>query len=205
MKKYIVLFLLVVFVLSGCTQIDQIDTFYSSLKVGKFSGEVNVQWIDFDKFVFTPSLDKPFTFTRYNGETIIPQKMFTDGGSIPYPLRAFKQYSPWGYAPAYIIHDWLYTQKRCGLEGTYTFEETSRILAEAVKTLMETYQVKGSTGKYEYNIAAMSDLVLKDETVLYSIYVAVSSKAAIESWNNECVKPRSFVGIPLQSYSLTFE
>ena len=202
--KRLILIMSVILVLVGCANVEEIGTFYDSLKVGKFSGELNVQWYDFDKFVYIPSETKPLTFTRYNGETIIPGKMFTDGGSIPYPLRAFKQYSPWGYAPAYLIHDWLYNQNRCG-STQYEFVETSRILAEAIKTLMETYQVKQSTGKYEYKVASMSNLMLKDETILYSIYVAVSSKAALDSFNSTCQKPRTLIENPIQSYTIEFK
>ena len=208
MKLMIIVSVIIVSIVgfTGCTTLTtDVDTFYNDLKVGKFSGELQVQWIDFDKFVFTPSTDKPFTFTRYNGETIIPQKMLTDGGSIPYPLRAFKQYSPWGYAPAYLIHDWLYNQHRCNLGLKYTFEETSQILAEAIKTLMEEYKIDEYNKSYEYSLASSSQLLLKDPTILYSIYIAVSSKAGLDSFNNECQKARVITNNPIQSYTLKFK
>jgi hypothetical protein len=43
--------------------------------------------------------------------------MYTDGGSIPQPLRAIKVYSPWGYAPAFLVHDWLFAIKQCKRPG----------------------------------------------------------------------------------------
>jgi hypothetical protein len=43
--------------------------------------------------------------------------MYTDGGSIPQPLRAIKVYSPWGYAPAFLVHNWLFAIKQCERPG----------------------------------------------------------------------------------------
>ena len=62
--------------------------------------------------------------------------MFTDGGSVPRAFQVFKNYSPWGYAPAFIMHDWLFTMKYCDMPGYSSLEEAADIMSEVVKTMM---------------------------------------------------------------------
>jgi hypothetical protein len=133
-------------------------------------------------FVFTPDKEKPLTFVRYNQETIQPGKMMTDGGSIPRPLWVLRNYSPWGYAPAFIVHDWLFAVKHCGYKENknYSFEETAVILSEVMKTLM-------LDPKYNF----------EDKLSLYAIYEAVRSPIAHEIWENgNCIPPPGTAGQP---------
>jgi hypothetical protein len=95
--------------------------------------------------------------------------MYTDGGSVPAPLRALKSYSPWGYAPAYIIHDWLFAMKHCKIAGyeNYDVEKAATVLAEVMKTIMENPKYGGA-----------------HKLVHYSIYEGVRSAVAKDYWDN---------------------
>lgn len=174
--KYNKLILLasVVFLLStGCAalgSLDNITEFYTDVEVGEFHGRLLVEWVGPDTFLFTPDNEDPFYFMRSNGEKIEPGLMYTDGGSVPRPLWAFKNYSPWGYAPAFIIHDWVYKIKRCNLDGPrYGFLESATVMAEGLKTLMESAEYGGI-----------------DKLVLLSMYNAVTGSSAEESYDSSC-------------------
>jgi Protein of unknown function (DUF1353) len=143
--------------------------FYDRTDTGSLKGKLIVEWIDQDKFIFLPDAQEPLTFVRKNKEVIRPERMFTDGGSIPTPLRAIKSYSPWGYAPAYIVHDWLFVMKHCKVSGfeTYDLDKAATILAEVMKTVMENPKYGGP-----------------NKLVLYSIYEAVRTPVAKDYWDN---------------------
>lgn len=165
---------LLVLPLGGC-----IDWFYKlnydQFDTGKLKGKLIVEWIDQDKFVFVPDPEKPLTFERKNGEVIRPQRMYTDGGSVPRALRVLKSYSPWGYAPAFIVHDWLFVMKQCQLAGyeKYDVEKAATIMAEAMKTVMENPKYGGPNA-----------------LVHYSMYQAVRSDAAKAYWDKgKCETP----------------
>ena len=148
---------------------------YSRVDVGELSGKLIVQWIDYDKFIFLPDEDNPLTFFKQGAEAISPEKMYTDGGTIPPVLWVIRHYSPWGYAPAYIVHDWLFVMHQCKLPGyeDYDLEKAARVMSEVMKTLMEDPRY----GR-------------KSELVLYSMYKAVRSPKAREFWDHgECNLP----------------
>jgi hypothetical protein len=114
---------------------------YQQIKTGEFSGNLQLHWIGPDKFLFVPDEEKPFEFTRANGDVIRPGVMYTDGGSVPRQFWIHPNLSPWGFAPAYIVHDWLFFVRKERLPGyeNLTLEETADIFTEAVKTLMEEH------------------------------------------------------------------
>lgn len=109
------------------------------------------------KFVFVPNPRDPLRMTRYDktgaqvGPVLQPGIMYTDGGSIPRIATVFKGFSPWGYAPAYMIHDWLFIAKHCVTDGTATteqakiagmsFQTSAIVIAEAIAFLEESRQV----------------------------------------------------------------
>ena len=173
--------LLLSILLPACATLqDDAEKFYHSLDKGSFTGKLVVEWINYDEFVFVPDVDDPLTFTRANGEQIIPGHMRTDGGSIPRPMWAFRNYSPWGFAPAYIIHDWIFSSHHCNPADkqlySYNMKDAARIMTEAIKTLMED-------PKYEK----------RSELAVYSMYVATVSPFALSAWNDgDCshYKPR---------------
>jgi hypothetical protein len=76
-----------------------------------------------------------FRFIRGTGEVIEPGMMFTDGGSTPRALWFVKDLSPWAYAPAFLIHDWLFDSHHAGATDK-SFDEVRDIVLEGVRTLM---------------------------------------------------------------------
>jgi hypothetical protein len=113
---------------------------------GVINGRPAVVWTQPDKFVYVHQLNTLFSFERSNGEVVRPGSIETDGGSIPRFLWSQKGYSPWSYAPAYLIHDWLYEAHRrkepagVDAEGNpiyYTKEQADWIMAEVIKAQME--------------------------------------------------------------------
>ena len=149
---------------------------YFGAKLGRMSGSVAVMWVGENNFVYLPGLHQEQTFkfeTATTGRLIEPGLMYTDGGSIPRFAQAFTGFSPWGYGPAYIIHDWIFYGRHClvdsGLPGqeayndawrfrdvngdlslphghprrhAVTFNESSLILAEVIKTLIDHGKVQ---------------------------------------------------------------
>lgn len=109
---------------------------YADFKPGRFEGEPTLVWVKPDIFRLEPNMP-PFRFVRGNGEVVEPGRMFTDGGSIPRALWFVKDLSPWSYAPAFLIHDWLFD---CHHTGTTDkgFEEVRDIMMEGVRTLMDS-------------------------------------------------------------------
>jgi len=160
-------FAIVALLLSGCAAIH-----YGETKPGELKGRLTVEWIDPDKFIFRPDTDNPLTFIRSNRDRITPGFMYTDGGSIPRPLWALRSYSPWGYAPAFIVHDWLFHMKHCQLPGNekFTVDEAAWVMSEVMKTMMEKEGV--------------------DKWTLYTMFEAVRSPIAANLWDAEkCEAP----------------
>ncbi|MDE2401722.1 MAG: DUF1353 domain-containing protein [Burkholderiales bacterium] len=121
-------------VLSGCA-----SQAYRDTPNGKFVGELDVRWVKNDYFLFLPSQVHPFTFIRKDGSIVRPGPMYTDGGSIPRFLWGIKGYSPWGYAPAYIVHDWLFEAQHCHYapDNQFSFSDSVSLMAEGLKAVME--------------------------------------------------------------------
>lgn len=142
---------------AGCGAVD-----VAGAPPGEFKGKLFVMWVGETegplgdgKFVFVPA-DDPLRLERRRPgatvEVIQPGMMYTDGGSIPPIAAAFKGFSPWGYAPAYMVHDWLFVAKRCWEDDQGTpeeaaaakmpFPETAEVAAEAINTLIAQKKVK---------------------------------------------------------------
>jgi len=114
----------------------------------------------------------PLVFTRFDKTEFKPEDFQTDGGSTPQIMRAFKHYSPWGYAKAYIIHDWIFSEHYCGRMEDTSFEESADILSEAIKTM-----IIERDGEDE-----------SEKKVLQTIDAAVRSSFARDNWNTgECI------------------
>lgn len=125
---------------------------------GVIQGRPTVQWTQPNRFVYVRRLNAEFAFQRPNGEVIRPGSIETDGGSIPRLLWAQKDFSPWTYAPAYLVHDWLYEAHRRQVPGGedargtplyYTKEQADWIMAEIIKAQMENpeaFKTRKSTG-----------------------------------------------------------
>jgi hypothetical protein len=136
-----------------------------------------VTWNYIDLFIFRPDAKAPFQYKRANGRTITPRLMETDGGSTPQILRGMRKFSSWGYAPAFIVHDWLFTAKKCDYapDNVFAFEETAMIMAEIMKTLTEV----GYTD-YQGNVVKLPKL----EDTIYLMYLGVVSSVARKVWDD---------------------
>lgn len=110
---------------------------YDDFSVGTFEGleSIRLRWAAPDWFEFIPH-PPMFAFIRASGERIQLGRMFTDGGSIPRIGWLAESLSPWGYAPAYLVHDWEFDLHHCNLSDK-RFEEVRDTMMEAIKTLME--------------------------------------------------------------------
>jgi hypothetical protein len=116
------------------------DAFYAGLGLGRFQGRPTVQWNGMDSFVFLQDTAAPFSYTTARGRIIAPNSMSTDGGTIPRIFQVLRKFSPWGYGPSFVIHDWLFAAHRGALapDADWAFEDTAMVLAESMKSLMET-------------------------------------------------------------------
>jgi hypothetical protein len=178
--------------LAGCVGI---DPDYASLKAGRFEGSLVVVWIGEGngsgdgRFLYVPDPDNPLTFRRNDakapGAIIRPGVMYTDGGSIPKIAQAFRGFSPWGYAPAYMIHDWLFVARHCLKDGSsdqryrsltgVTFPDSAKIIGEAIRTLVESRRVS------------------RDDTAASFITAAVGTDNARRLWDEDGACARSTV------------
>jgi len=101
--------------------------------------------------------------------------MYTDGGSIPRAFWVFRNYSPWGYGPAFIIHDWLFHMQNCklGEYQDYTLKDAATAMSEVMRILMET-----------------PDFNYGSKTSMYLMYEAVQTAPAREAWDHgKCITP----------------
>lgn len=134
---------------------------FDKAPVGRFNGSLLVMWVGEGdalgdgRFVYVPSPTRPLTFRRENPDATVsvikPEMMYTDGGSIPKPGQLFNGFAPWGYAPAYMVHDWIFVARHCLTDGTPTeaekeiarmeFQESAEVIAEAIKTLIDAGKV----------------------------------------------------------------
>ena len=168
--------------LSGCgTWIN-----YEDIGSGDLKGTVRVDWVGEDKFIYRKTSD-PLSFRpSFMKIPIVPDDMFTDGGSIPRVFWAVPGLSPWGLGPAYVIHDWLFVVHRCNPPNvpdevrTITFPQSALILAEIGKALIEH-------GLVQHNM-------------LEAIVWAVRTRYAEGLWNRpgtpeDCATPRLLKGL----------
>lgn len=146
---------------------------YRKTPDAELKGYIDVRWVENDYFFFVPNKEKPFRLIRTDGKTIQPGLMYTDGGSIPRILWGVKGLSPWGHAPAYIAHDWLFEAKHCGYPpyDGYSFQDSVDVLAEALKAAME------------------SNPKTRNYFIFDSIVTAVSSPIAKNLWENGKCNP----------------
>ena len=174
---------------AACGHVD-----YEAVERGTFTGSVYVMWIDDGspdkgdgRFLFVPVPGQELTYTRaakHGGQVIRPAMMYTDGGSIPKIGQVFKGFSPWGYAPAYMVHDWVFVAHHCVEDGkaneaekvveTIDFPASASLLAETIKTL------------------TLSGKVKKDDVAPWVISSAVAGPISKGLWDKEgaCPVPR---------------
>ena len=113
-------------------------------KSGQLLGTLLIQWSDESRFIYVVDPANPLRYRTKDGREIRPGRMYTDGGSIPRVFWGVKGFSPWGYAPAYIIHDWLFHQHRCGKDtapNNFTFDEANTALDDVIEILFKLKKV----------------------------------------------------------------
>ncbi len=146
---------------------------YADDRAGRFAGRLQVVWVSQGNqdagdgnFLYVPSGGRPLVFKRPAGvdgpAEIQPGLLFTDGGSIPKLLQIFGPLSPWGYGPAYVIHDWLFVVHHCFVDGTprpgtvdLSFPQSVDILGEAIRTLQTDHYAKVDEGAGVAVVAAV--------------------------------------------------
>ena len=121
--------------------------------------------------------------------------MYTDGGSIPKIAQVFKGLSPWGYAPAYMIHDWVFIAHHCIVDGStekrfdqvrgVAFDDSAAILGEGFKAFIATRQVAPSDVAPGAITAAVGSVVAKnlreEKGACKSLQVSAKDIAAAEA------------------------
>lgn len=120
-----------------------------------------LRWVRPDWFEYHPDPERPLQFERSTGETIVPGRMFTDGGSIPRWFWVSKNLSPWCYAPAFIVHDWEFDRHHAGASSK-SFDAVRDTIAEAIKSLMETNACPKSEADFRLIYAGVSSWIAKD-------------------------------------------
>lgn len=186
-QRLLVLGLLFATTLAGCVS-------WITYGDGDLRGHVVIEWSGEDEFIYRPDPDrsKRLSFQpSFLKIPIVPEVMYTDGGSIPRIFWSIPGLSPWGLGPAYIIHDWLFLVHRCHRTAppevtAITFEQSAQILAEVGKSLIEHNLVKNNK--------------------LEEIVWAIQTKYARDIWDSppgpkECDIPatardRAFRGLP---------
>jgi hypothetical protein len=122
---------------ASCTSLSLDD-----VGTGELKGRVLVEWVEEDRFVYRKT-DRPVSFKpSFLSIAIIPEDMYTDGGSVPRVFWSVPGLSPWGLGPAYIMHDWIFEVHRCGRDAppevqNLTFEQSAQILAEVGRALVD--------------------------------------------------------------------
>lgn len=125
--------------LGACSTVPHVDP----ENPGVVSGKLMVFWVAEDRFVYYPYFGDPLKFklppdlaAKYGNDTIRPGAIYTDGGSIPKGLQSLAGFSPWGYGPAYIVHDWLFEAHRCVEANTVDMlDERDREEAQRVRNM----------------------------------------------------------------------
>jgi hypothetical protein len=135
---------------------------YLTAETGNINRPVNTVWVGYDNFVYVPGSKESENFdfvTAKTGRVIEPGLMYTDGGTIPRFAQIFKGFSPWGFGPAYVIHDWIFYARHCEVDRAVTdpdyndavrfrdvdgitFDESAEVLAEVIRTIVDNGQVK---------------------------------------------------------------
>lgn len=159
--------------LAGCASVG-----YDTVKPGSYTGSAVVVWVGAGEddvlgdgeFLYVPVRNEELTFTRppdVNTRTapltIEPEAFYTDGGSIPRSVQAFRGLNAWAYGPAYVIHDWVFVARRCLNDAdengqlivdgkdlvtdemrkirAMTFRDSAVLMAETIRTLADDYDI----------------------------------------------------------------
>lgn len=147
--------------LAGCSAK---ATFQKVPTTGRYHHDPHLVWIAPNRFLFYQAKDEePFSFTthlrkevvdpsapgrgtyRWVEKKITPGTMITDGASVPRNFWYVRGLSPWDYAQAALIHDWLFEAHHrylAGLKGyddykDITLDDAADIFAECIRVNMK--------------------------------------------------------------------
>lgn len=134
-------------------------------RMGAFVGVPTIEVRGGREYVFRKNPAEPFRFVRPSGETIVPDSMVTDGGSVPRAVWCVPGLNPWDYMPAFLIHDWEFVTHHCNAGWPKSFEDVNVTLGEAIYTMMR------------------SGLVQEDWRAAAIIVRAVSTSVAWRVWD----------------------
>lgn len=169
------------------------DRLFDALEPGELIGRPTLTWVGMDEFVFVPDRTAPFAYrtsAALGGRLITPGLMRTDGGSIPRVLRGHTRFSSWGYAPAFLIHDWIFHAKKAQVttEHSWTFEESADVLGEIMRTMM-TREYRRAGGQIDVggyvDFSGRRRFLEKAEDTLFLIHTAVRSFVARDLWDDD--------------------
>jgi len=172
---------------AGCTTVPTVDPD----DPGQVSGYLMVFWTGEDNFIYYPYYADPLVYRlpkalagRVGYDTIRPGAMFTDGGSIPQAVRGWAGFSPWGYGPAYIVHDWLFIARHCNRTSQTTrFDERDR--KEALKVDAVDFQLSADLLAAVIQALVAQHKVPKRNFAPQAIYGAVESGIARSLWDSD--------------------
>ena len=172
---------------AGCTTVPAVDPD----DPGQVSGYLMVFWTGEDNFIYYPYYADPLVYRlpralakRVGYDTIRPGAMFTDGGSIPRAVRGWAGLSPWGYGPAYIVHDWLFIARHCNRTNqTDRFDKRDR--EEALKVEAVNFQLSADLLAAVIQALVAQHKVPARNFAPQAIYSAVESGFAGSLWDSD--------------------
>lgn len=157
---------------------------------GSIDGRLMVFWVGEDKFVYYPYTQEPLVYrlppeleARLGVKEIRPGAIYTDGGSIPRAVRGLAGFSPWGYGPAYIVHDWLFVAHHC-IQHDLTARHDPRDMGEVDIVRRVDFPLSADI------LSGVIQALIKEKRVPErgfapdAIYTAVDSGFAKKLWNN---------------------
>lgn len=154
-----------------------------------------VFWVGEDRFVYYPYYSDPLVYKlpkalakRIGASSIRPGAIYTDGGSIPSAVKGWAGFSPWGYGPAYIVHDWLFVAHHCILTNRVELHD-KRDRSEVEKVRRIDFQLSADMLASVIQALVKQNKVPKRGFAPAAIYSAVESGVAKSLWDSR--DPRS--------------
>jgi hypothetical protein len=151
-----------------------------------------VFWVGEDNFVYYPAKNNPLTYhlpaslqSRLGGiKSIRPGLHYNDGGSIPRFVRGLAGFSPWGYGPAYAVHDWLFAAHHC-IETGQRDRLDKRDEVETAKVEQVDFPASADILAGVISALVVEDRVPKRPLAPGAIYTAVDSVVAKNIWEDK--------------------
>jgi hypothetical protein len=157
---------------------------------GALRGQLMIFWVGEDRFVYYPAPEDPLVYelpsslkATTGADSIRPGIIYTDGGSIPSAVRGWAGFSPWGYGPAYIVHDWLFAAHHCIVHArTDLLDPDDRDEADKVRKVSFPASADILAGVIE--VLIRQKVVPRHGAAPRAIYSAVDSVIAKGLWDS---------------------